>query len=119
VKAGFAPQLTLEAAILMRGGFEDLAKMTPARALYLKLGGPDGGLERDAAGAKAVVAELADKHLAELVALLNAFTEPCTPYLSRPFPKFANRFSDYDHLARVKEWSATGGTGENTAGAPP
>ena len=66
VKAGFAPQLTLEAAILMRGGFEGLGKMTPARALYLKLGGPDGGVERDAAGAKAVVAALADKHLAEL-----------------------------------------------------
>ncbi len=107
VRAGFAPQLTLEAAILMRGGFEGLGKMAPARALYLKLGGPDGGLERDAAGAKAVVAELADKHLAELQALLDAFTEPATPYLSRPFPKFAGRFSDYDHLARVKEWSAT------------
>ncbi len=76
VKAGFAPQLTLEAAILMRGGFEGLAKMTPARALYLKLGGPEGGLERDAAGARAVVAELADKHLGELHALLDAFSEP-------------------------------------------
>ena len=118
VNVGFAPQLTLEAAILSRGGFEGLAKMTPARALYLKLGGPDGGLERDAAGAKAVVAELADKHLAELKALLDAFTEPGTPYLSRPFPKFAGRFSDYDHLARVKEWSATGGDGESMAAAP-
>ena len=26
-------------------------------------------------------------------------------YLSRPFPKYARRFSEYDHLARVKEWS--------------
>ena len=26
-------------------------------------------------------------------------------YLSRPYPKYAKRFSDYDHLARVKEWS--------------
>ena len=119
VKAGFAPQLTLEAAILMRGGFDGLAKMTPARALYLKLGGPDGGLERDAAGAKAVVAELANEHLAELMALLDAFTEQGTPYISRPFPKFASRFSDYDHLARVKEWSATGGNGESPAGAAP
>jgi ATP-dependent helicase/nuclease subunit B len=108
VKAGFAPQLTLEAAILMRGGFEGLAKMTPARALYLKLGGPAGGVERDAAGARAVVAELADRHFGELHALLDAFTEQATPYLSRPFPKFAGRFSEYDHLARVKEWSATG-----------
>ena len=41
--------------------------------------------------------------------LLDAFAREETPYLSRPFPKFAPRFSDYDHLARVKEWSATGG----------
>ncbi len=115
VNAGFAPQLTLEAAILMRGGFEGLPKMTPARALYLKLGGPSGGEERDAAGAKAAIPELADKHFAELEALLNAFAEPDTPYLSRPFPKFAGRFSDYDHLARVREWSAAGdGPAEET-----
>jgi len=119
VNVGFAPQLTLEAAILMRGGFEGLAKMKPARALYLKLGGRDGGEERDAAGARAVIAELADKHFDELVALLDAFTEPGTPYLSRPFPKFASRFSDYDHLARVKEWSAAAGDGETTAEAAP
>jgi ATP-dependent helicase/nuclease subunit B len=119
VKAGFAPQLTLEAAILMRGGFEGLPKMAPARALYLKLGGPEGGEERDAAGAKAHVAELADKHFDELKALLEAFREPDTPYLSRPFPKFASRFSDYDHLARVKEWSATGGDGDDTGEAAP
>ena len=118
VNVGFAPQLTLEAAILMRGGFEGLAKMKPARALYLKLGGRDGGEERDAAGARAVIAELADKHFDELLALLDAFTDPATPYLSRPFPKFASRFSDYDHLARVKEWSATGGDGETAEAAP-
>ena len=72
MKVGFAPQLTLEAAILMRGGFEGLPKMAPKRALYLKLGGPEGGEERDAAGAKTAVAELADKHFAELKALLEA-----------------------------------------------
>ena len=115
VKVGFAPQLTLEAAILMRGGFEGLGELTPERAIYLKLGGPEGGEERDAAGPKAVVAEVAEAHFAELTALLDAFTEPETPYLSRPFPKFASRFTDYDHLARVKEWSATGGDGERAA----
>ncbi len=117
VNVGFAPQLTLEAAMLARGGFEGLEKLKPVRAVYLKLGGPEGGSERDAVGAKAVVAELAEAHLAELKALLDAFMERKTPYLSRPFPKFASRFSDYDHLARVKEWSATGGDGESATGA--
>jgi ATP-dependent helicase/nuclease subunit B len=45
--------------------------------------------------------------------LLDAFACADTPYLSRPFPKFVPRFSDYDHLARVKEWSATGGESDS------
>ena len=35
-------------------------------------------------------------------------------YLSRPFPKFARKYSEYDHLARVKEWSAAGGEDEES-----
>ena len=35
-----------------------------------------------------------------------------TGYLSRPFPKFARKYSDYDHLARVKEWSLANADGE-------
>ena len=45
------------------------------------------------------------------------FAREETPYLSRPFPKFASRFSDYDHLARVKEWS-TAGDDEEAGDAP-
>ena len=56
---------------------------------------------------------LAELHFAGLQTLLDAFACEETPYLSRPFPKFAPRFSDYDHLARVKEWSATGGESDN------
>jgi ATP-dependent helicase/nuclease subunit B len=111
VKVGFAPQLTLEAAILKRGGFKGIGALEPERAIYVKLGGMNGGALWDAAGARAdaSVAALADEHLSELKALLDQFAHPRTPYLSRPFPKFASRFSAYDHLARVKEWSATGG----------
>jgi ATP-dependent helicase/nuclease subunit B len=36
---------------------------------------------------------------------LNQFRRPQTAYLPRPFPKYAARYNDYDHLARVKEWS--------------
>jgi len=31
--------------------------------------------------------------------------------LARPRPAIAPRFSDYDHLARIKEWTA-GGPGD-------
>jgi ATP-dependent helicase/nuclease subunit B len=112
VKVGFAPQLTLEAAMLARGGFEGLAALKPKRALYLKLGGPDGGKVSEAGGKNTDIAALAETHFSGLKTLLDQFAEPDTPYLSRPFPKFASRFAEYDHLARVKEWSANGGEAE-------
>jgi ATP-dependent helicase/nuclease subunit B len=36
-----------------------------------------------------------------------------TPYVSFWRPKWVGRtYGDYDHLARVREWSATGGEAE-------
>ena len=112
VDVGFAPQLTLEAEMLRRGGFQGLPALDPAEALYLKLGGTDGGAAKRAGGEKANIRQLAEKHFAGLKMLLDEFALQETPYLSRPFPKFASRFSDYDHLARVKAWSTAGGEDE-------
>jgi ATP-dependent helicase/nuclease subunit B len=108
VKVGFAPQLTLEAAMLRRGGFPGPGPLEAEQALYLKLGGAKGGEEKPAGGQGGEILALAEKHFAELTMLLDAFAREETPYLSRPFPKFASRFSDYDHLARVKEWAMAG-----------
>ena len=113
VKAGFSPQLTLEAAMLDRGGFEGLPPLETEEAIYLKLGGAAGGEEKPAGGKSENIGALAEQHFAGLQTLLDAFASEETPYLSRPFPKFAPRFSDYDHLARVKEWSATGGESDS------
>ncbi len=104
VDCGLSPQLTLEAAMLAHGGFEDFGATKPEEALYLKIGGMDGGKELRLKS----VAALAEQHLDELKALLDQFDDETTPYLSRPIPQFAGRFGDYDHLARVKEWSASG-----------
>jgi ATP-dependent helicase/nuclease subunit B len=115
VRAGFSPQLTLEAAMLEQGDFDGLPRLKTEQAIYLKLGGASGGEEKHAGGKTDNIGHLAEQHLAGLMILLDAFGCEDTPYLSLPFPKFAPRFSDYDHLARVKEWSATGGetdTGE-------
>jgi ATP-dependent helicase/nuclease subunit B len=117
VKIGLAPQLSLEAAILMRGGFEGLGAVRPERALYLKLGGPNGGKEKPAGGEDADICDLAEQHFDGLEALLDQFAYTTTPYLSRPMPKFAGRYSEYDHLARVKEWSLTGGAANGDTGA--
>src|SRR5580693_3641413 len=113
VKAGFSPQLTLEAAMLQQGGFEGLPALKTEQAIYLKLGGATGGEEKHAGGKGENISNLAELHFAGLKVLLEAFACEDTPYLSRPFPKFAPRFSDYDHLARVKEWSATGGESDS------
>ncbi len=109
VKAGFSPQLTLEAAMLLRGGFDGLPPMETEEALYLKLGGATGGQIKHAGSKGENIRELAELHFAGLTKLLEAFAREETPYLSLPFPKLAPRYSDYDHLARVKEWSATAG----------
>ncbi|MGH6796876.1 MAG: PD-(D/E)XK nuclease family protein, partial [Roseiarcus sp.] len=113
VKAGFAPQLTLEAAMLRRGGFEGLPPLDAEEALYLKLGGAQGGEAKPAGGKGEKILDLAERHFAGLEMLLDAFAREETPYLSRPFAKFVPRFSGYDHLARVKEWSATGGESDS------
>jgi ATP-dependent helicase/nuclease subunit B len=34
-------------------------------------------------------------------ALIERFDDPRTPYLAEPVPRWAPRFSDYRHLARV------------------
>ena len=106
VEVGFAPQLTLEAAILRGGGFArphggDIA------ATYLKLGGRDGGAARDVTFAEPFD-DVVTRHLDGLHQLLSAFRILETGYPSRPFPKYAKDYGDYDHLARVREWSLAG-----------
>ena len=53
--------------------------------------------------------DLADRALAELTALVAEFIKPDHPYTSRLRPRMDNaRYEgDYDHLARVREWSLT------------
>ncbi len=47
-----------------------------------------------------------------LCRLIDEFDAPDRAYLSRPHPGLAPRFSDYEQLARVAEWSATGDSDE-------
>jgi ATP-dependent helicase/nuclease subunit B len=102
ILAGFAPQLTLEAAMAIRGAFALGTQPETVEALYLKLMGNGGGKEVP------VNLDIADEHLRDLIELLNQFRDKTTPYPPRPFPKYVKRYNAYDHLARVKEWSRGG-----------
>ena len=80
VKAGFSPQLTLEAAMLRQGGFEGLPALDAEEAIYLKLGGAAGGEEKHAGGKGENIGDLAEQHFAGLQTLLNAFACVDTPF---------------------------------------
>jgi ATP-dependent helicase/nuclease subunit B len=111
-----APQLPLEAAILMKGGFTDLGVREPSGLHYIYITGRlDGGDQQDAAdAAKAKV--LAVNALESLTKLIEHFDDPTTPYevKRRPGAAFlsAYRYDDYEQLARVKEWAILAGEEE-------
>jgi ATP-dependent helicase/nuclease subunit B len=109
VEYGYSPQLSLEAAIAENGGFAGVAAAPVAALEYWRLTGGDPPGEiitpaKDGGGLRALIAG-ALQGLAELVA---RFDEAQTPYRAVPRPDKAPRYSDYVHLARVKEWSVTG-----------
>ena len=114
VRSGFSPQLTLTAAILAGGGFPGLGRPAPGDLTYLSVTGrkPAGKVEtRATAGDES--AEAASKALDGLSKLIGRFDQLEQPYLSRSAPQFVHMYmSDYDHLARVSEWSTSGEEGE-------
>ena len=117
VFAGFSPQLTLEAAMLMAGGFKDLAaaKETP-ELLYVHISGGREPLRPRAVETPKddgrSVPEIVAEHRRRLAGLLARYASGEAGYMSRPFPKYVKRYSDYDHLARVREWSLASAGGE-------
>jgi ATP-dependent helicase/nuclease subunit B len=54
--------------------------------------------------------------LAKLTGLIVKFDDEANPYLSKERPMFFRRYpGEYDHLARVKEWSLSSGAEEDEA----
>ena len=106
VELGFSPQLSLEAAIAAGGGFAGVAAAPVASLEYWRLSGGEPAGEiiapaKDEASLRALAAA-AWQGFADLVA---RFDDAATPYRAVPRPEKAPRYSDYAHLARVKEWS--------------
>jgi len=104
VEQGFAPQLPLEAAIAVAGGFEGVPECEVHRLEFWRLSGGNPAGERRPLRADAQ--SLAEAALQGLTSLVAAYDDPDTPYPALPRPQHAPRFSDYLHLARVMEWGA-------------
>jgi ATP-dependent helicase/nuclease subunit B len=114
-----SPQLPLEALIAQKGGFKNIPGGEPARLEYFHLSGRgEGGALCDRSQPKGsdlrTALEQTEKHLLALVA---EFAKDDARYLSRKVPKRGRVFvGDYDHLARVAEWTTT--EEEDDQGAP-
>ncbi len=111
IKAGFAAQLPLEATMVQQGAFATLGRLDVRDAMHVKIGSAEAVEPKSIVPRGSTLADIVNENYAGLLVLLNQFRMEDTPYLARPFPQFANRFSNYDHLARVKEWSAGPGEG--------
>lgn len=105
VRIGLAPQLTLEAAMVKRGAFENIAARATRDLAYVKIGSRDGGMVRSVVEKDRPADGLVDQHYHQLIATIDAYWNGGKPFASRPIAQFASRYSNYDHLARVKEWA--------------
>ncbi len=117
VKAGLSPQLPLEALMLEQGGFEKIPAGKVSALVYWKVtGGGQKPVEKKAVTPKDYsVAQMVTDAESGLKALVAQFDDPLTPYLSQPRADARPAFSDYEHLARIKEWGVSGDDGEEEA----
>ena len=104
LELGYAPQLPLEAAIASEGGFASLPAGEIAELAFLRLSG--GQPPGTTAAFQDNAAALAEAARAGLEVLIARFDRPETPYHAVPWALRAPAYSDYAHLARIKEWSA-------------
>jgi ATP-dependent helicase/nuclease subunit B len=108
VRTGLAPQLTLEAAMLRRGGFREIPSgASVAELVYVLLkGGEPPGKYVEVEFKDGTPDSHADRALEKLTALARRFDDAKEPYRSLVHPMWTTHYGDYDHLARVKEWSS-------------
>ncbi len=119
VSAGLAPQLTLEGAILRHGGFREIPHGGSIATLgYVLLkGGEPAGQDCPIEFKEGAPDNHAERALHRLAELVRRFENEEVGYRSLVSPMWSTRYGDYDHLARVKEWSASGGAETDGADA--
>ncbi len=109
VIGGFAPQLTLTAAILMHGGFPGLGAREPGELIYVRVTGRRGQDHPEPMMSGDESRVEAERALDGLRRRIARFRSPEVQYPSWRAPQFMReRGGDYDHLARVWEWHVIG-----------
>ncbi|SEQ50249.1 DNA helicase/exodeoxyribonuclease V, subunit B [Faunimonas pinastri] len=113
-----SPQLPLEALIAEAGGFEGLDDPGEVERLdYYRLSGQGEGGEIAERGARKAGRDKPEVTLRETIErtgerlrqLAGEYGREETGYLSRKIPRPGREFAgDYDHLARVQEWTLEG-----------
>ena len=106
IKQLLSPQLPLEAAMLAKGAFVAIGPRVAEELIYISLA-------NEAAARKPRHVEDPEERAAEAIDRLTRriafFDQPSTPYYPRVIPLYVDSVGDYDHLARVREWSAADG----------
>ncbi|MCZ2203492.1 double-strand break repair protein AddB [Bartonella sp. A05] len=104
------PQLALETALFMQGAFVDFKDLTPLNLFYIHLKGreeikPQSVLSGKNANQISAVS-LGEEAWKRLIALMEYYQNPQQGYLSHSVPSHKEYEGDYDHLARLLEWSS-------------
>jgi len=116
------PQLALEAAALQAGAFRDVGPLTPDRLLYVRLR-PGDRFREDKVNNEDTSAnarrqpksalDLAQESLEQLTRFVITLRNGEAGFASRLIPFMQGDFGgEYDHLARVAEWSTADDDGE-------
>ncbi len=122
VRTGLAPQLLLEAAMASAAPFTgvdeagspvSLGPGAVGSASYVALKIGRDGLKASPAAPPAELDRLSAECLEGFTAMVAGFRSGERAFVSRFAPQFMRYAGDYDHLARVKEWSASGDDGED------
>jgi ATP-dependent helicase/nuclease subunit B len=118
VRAGLAPQLTLEAAILRKGGFSGIpAKSSVADVAYVLVkGGEPPGDAKFISFKDSDADSQADRALKRLTEVAQKFEHEDQAYYSLVHPMWKKQYGEYDHLARVLEWTSAGEEDDDGSG---
>lgn len=108
LKSGKAPQLPIEGLIAQKGGFTDIPPTAVEGLQYWGL--KDESISKvegdNTADAMDIVEQTVQNHI-------NAYARKEQPYWVKPRPADVKNASDYDHLSRIKEWSAHSNSAED------